>query len=420
MKLNLIHKISIILLITSCSYLVKMQNEKNQLQILPETPSLNHCHHQNIEQELVGLNSASSHHFKEMLTKLDRLTFVDKVVLWSLIQMNTNPHLASPTAELQLIINYQGQYKYFKFSHQTEHSFPYLYGLEQLLKIYHSPNSLSSLATLLMRYYPANLPIDHHFEIFLSQRKEEIHKHPSLHRYFFKGEQTLKKNESLPRLDFTRIVQYYNQHHATLKAQSTSNTFSQKKYHLQVECNIDLNLYQSPRLAASPHTLQGLPFGLQDRSANSFLAISSQQLDQFQPILGTFLLSASPPPHDPALCSIRGNMGHIILASFEGRDPGQYIDKLLDQSLNQYQTLAQIDQLLQRPRILLLPNPLRRIIESTKTPREQIARLHTENIPIYNSKSLGEIWAHAFLKTNKTAGFVIDTRSTGHISCPEL
>ena len=58
---------------------------------------------------LISENEKSSENFKRFLKKIDRkynLTFIEKVVLWSLAQFNIRPDNASPHAKLQYLLEY--------------------------------------------------------------------------------------------------------------------------------------------------------------------------------------------------------------------------------------------------------------------------------------------------------------------------
>lgn len=64
-----------------------------------------------------SINPSDWEEFIQILTsKKIKLSFIDKTILWSLLQMNIRPDLSSPTTNLQLLINDNGNGVYWEFS----------------------------------------------------------------------------------------------------------------------------------------------------------------------------------------------------------------------------------------------------------------------------------------------------------------
>ena len=106
----------------------------------------------------------------------------------------------------------------------------------------------------------------------------------------------------------------------------------------------------------------------------------------------------------------------LVLMSSQDRDPGQYLYQLLEEKIDLLGTMKELDMRLKAPRKLLLTNPDRILIESSKMDRKQIDALLVSPTPLFHTQDLGRIWG--LLSTPEEKGFIIDERFPSGVSCP--
>lgn len=105
------------LLLGSCSFFINKIDstvlEKERIKI--ERPYVaTYCYNEKPNLQLVGTNRDAQLQYQNFL-KGKNYSFVDKVILWSLIQFQIRPDLSSPTARLQYVIRHQNEIFYFDF-----------------------------------------------------------------------------------------------------------------------------------------------------------------------------------------------------------------------------------------------------------------------------------------------------------------
>ena len=379
---------------------------------------------------------SSAKSFNQLLNskalKTKRLLFIEKVSLWLLFQMNTRPDLSSPTSRLQVYIktnNSQPHYWDFHAPFKTKHNFtyfPYLEGLETLLKTYQARRTLKQLAKILDRNFPAKLKINKELAVNISQKKNALKTSPLFKKAFFKGSEPMKENESLPKINFSKLVKNYSLWKRRNKKRSlkSKHLFSLKIFNTSreqsINCNIDLSLYKhSIYLIGQGDTSVNL-FGLDNKKGGVFIGVSSQSLKgPLKPLFNTFLIKASPPQKTPALCLIENfrKNSKLALLSYKGRDPGQYLYNIMKKGVYNSNSLMDLDIFLRAPRKLVLVNPLRVLIEPAEKISQEYQKYRNQNIPIYPVKNLGNIMGHAHFPQRDQEGFVLDKRSPERLSC---
>ncbi|MEE2744676.1 MAG: hypothetical protein VYD54_12255 [Bdellovibrionota bacterium] len=380
------------------------------------------------------LSSAKS--FDQLLSskalRRKRLLFIEKVSLWLLFQMNTRPDLSSPTSRLQVYIKTrksQPHYWDFHVPFKTKNHldyFPYLEGLEVLLKTYRAKKKLKNLAKILDHNFPTKLKINKELAFNISQNKDTLKASPLFKKAFFKGNEPIKENESLPKLNFSKLVKNYSRWKKRNKKRSLTSRhlFSLKTFNSlkeqNIRCNIDLSLYKhSIYLIGQGNTSVNL-FGLSNKKGEVFIGVSSQSIKgPLRPLFGTFLIKALPPKKTPALCLIENyrKNSKLALISYKGRDPGQYLYNIMKKGVFASNSLMDLDIFLRAPRRLVLVDPLRVLAEPTKKTSSEYQKYRNQNIPIYPVKNLGNIMGHAHFPLKGQEGFVLDKRSPERLSC---
>ncbi|MAX65834.1 MAG: hypothetical protein QF441_01430 [Bacteriovoracaceae bacterium] len=414
--------ISFLFSITSCSLFIDNFNgdilEENNVVPLPVTKQTT-CKKPSSQILLSPERNSQEtfHTFYEKLNKTKRFRFIDKAVLWSLIQMNLRPDLSSPTAKLQILLKIKKEKYYHSFS-KEKNLFPYLKLLDQLLKEHKSRYSLFDLAKMIDQNYHYPFLVSKELEIFLLKNKKKIAQNLQLKNTFFRGDETLQENESLPKINFRKIVSLYLK---TKKASQYSRNSFLFEYKTQGSltpyCNFDMNLYKESNFLIHKNEIESHIFGLKDKK-NVFMAMSSQEIDLGQTIKNSFLFSGKSHVRSSAICLFKNKFhtsSPLWLFSTQSRDPGQHIFHLNQYGLNQTKSVKELDSLLKFSRHQFLQNPVRLVIESRRSSKEQLEELLKLNIPIYNAKRLGKIWA--YYDDSKNPSFLLDERRQGALTC---
>lgn len=421
--------------ISGCSYfankfesLSQSKNNFSQKMLLPA--KINYC---TTESKIQFISEDEAlikfyTNFNPLIIENNKLSFVQKAVMFSLIEMARRPDVASPYARLQVYLKYNGKNYYYDFRPKKlddDAKMSFLKGLEILTLKFIPGQSLTTLAATLDKLVPVGLNVSAEFENFLKDNRTDIIKNSVLINYFTKGDEILTKYETFNRLSFKSIIQQYENGYSTnsdyvfeMNGLFPNKTQNEK---IQANCNYDLqkDTTQKDDLILSDlkkaHTI-----GLRD-GENYFLAVSSATL--VKPFttsakLGYFI-KAQPTALPLPICELKGPNEEIVLFSTEGRNPFQHLQHLFSYGLDQVNSIYSLNELLNFSRHLFLSNPDRILYESKKGRRAQLDFFLAMNFPIYHVESLGNIYGHANFENEKkiSNGLQIDDRSQARLWC---
>lgn len=417
-----------ILLITicfvSCSYLIKSYDEdiikQNDIKPIDET-AVTYCSEKS-SHILINDNQNSQQIFSAYIQNLERkrlLSFVDKIVLWSLVQMNLRPDQSSASAKLQLLIKIGGKEKYYNSYSEDDNSYPYLHLLEHILKVYKSRYSLSELAQIYDRSIPRDMKVSHALASFLEKNQEFIKNSPQLKKFYIRGDDPLREKEGIPFLSAVSNVALYKSSKSKTNYEVKNFLFNkfQQNSSFVPQCNFDMTLYKDSLFLISDTIVEAHTFGMK-AGENSFIASSSQKLEGHTSINDGLSFKGSSNVRSSSVCSYKNRLRpdeSIWLVSSNSRDPGQHLYHLQEYGLEQVESTEAFDKLLRFSRHLFLKNPVRLVIESRRSQEDQIQELLKLEIPIYNAKKLGKIWGLYQNKDNSS--FLLDVREEGHLTC---
>jgi hypothetical protein len=365
---------------------------------------------------LVSESKSSQNSFKRFLgsTKQD-FTFVESAVLWSLLQVNLRPDLSSPTSKLQIMLFHRGKEFYLNTYSEKDNYYPYFKALDSLLKEFRSQKSLLTLARYLDQEFSDPLLVSKEFESFLSSNKTIISNHQKLRRAFIRGDETLQTGESLPRVNFQKMIKKYKRTNEKKKYLTSNFLFNKESINQpKSSCNFDLDLYSDSIFLINSDITRANTFGLK-KGKSVFLATSSQKINFKSPNGLQFTINGNSNTRAPAMCSFTKDKNRTWLVSSQSRDPGQHIYHIMEYSLPKANDIEELNELLKFSRHLFLKSPVRLVIESRRSSKQQLAELLKLNIPIYNSKKLGKIWGYHSNPKNST--FIIDDRRVGSLTC---
>jgi hypothetical protein len=354
-----------------------------------------------------------------MITRTEQsFDLLDHLALWGLTQFRIRPDQSTPTARLQVVFLYQNQTYYFDFfSENNQDQYPYLFGIEWILKKFGKKKKLEDYARILTSSFQQKIKIGKDFETFLFKNKNKIRQDTTLAPYFFRGSEVLKEDESAPSLDYNEIVKIYRKVEKDQKITINNSLFP---FNTEIggkgECNYDFNLYNNSIFLIDKIIPMSNLFGFSSKN-ETFLATSSQNLTNIASFKGLPLFQGSSKVRSSAVCIIQKPDNQIWTFSNQSRDPGQHLFHMIRYGLAETNSTQELDKLLRHSRHLFLSDPMRLIIESQRSTSGQIENLLKLNIPIYSAERLGNIWS--FSNFNQINRFIIDDRNPGAFSCKE-
>lgn len=410
-----------LLTLASCSFFIKridtpLVKDTALIKKIPDTPG--YCTSDTkMGFQLVGTNDNSQEVYSQLVkTSGQQFDFMDHFALWNLIQLSVRPDQSSATSRLQVLIHQADKSYYFDFfSEVADDQYPYLYGIEWVLKKFGKNRSLEYYADILNNSIRGKLKIGKDFENFLVKNIPLIKNEPELAPYYFRGSDVLKENETSPILDYKSVIKLYRSVQKDQKIiVNTSLTSFVTEKGSTGSCNYDFNLYDNSIFLIDKVIPVANLYGL-SVPKGAFLASSSQKLDKIQSLKGLPLFKGESKVRSSAVCMIENAGNKIWAFSNQSRDPGQHLFHLVRYGLPRSQTTAEVDKLIRHSRHLFLSDPVRLIIESERSSEEQVENLLKLNLPIYNADKLGNIWAYTqFSEGNR---FIIDDRNPGAFRC---
>lgn len=413
-------KFFILIFLSSCSFFIDRidtQLVKNSDELRKAPPTSGYCaFNKKVDFQLIGTNDNSqSVYADEVNVKSQNLDFLDHFALWNLLQMSVRPDQSSATARFQVLLHNEEKSYYFDFfSEVPEDQYPFLYGIEFILKKFGKKKTLEQYANILAPHVK-KLKIGKDFENFLAKNLAAVRNNPELAPYYFRGADVLKENETSPLLDYQAVIKHYRKVQSNQKIiVNTSLTPFVTEKGSTGSCNYDFNLYDNSIFLIDKVIPVANLYGLSTPKA-AFLSSTSQKLDKINSLKGLPLFKGESKVRSSAVCMIENSGNKIWTFSNQSRDPGQHLFHLVRYGLPRSETTAEVDKLIRHSRHLFLSDPVRLIIESARSSDEQIENLLKLNLPIYNADKLGNIWAYTKFKEGQR--FIMDDRNPGAFTC---
>lgn len=413
-------KLLLLFLISSCSFFIK----KIDTQLLRDTDlkkkiptTVGFCSFEKkIDFQLVGSDANSQTVYLDLIKGRTDLDFIDQFVLWNLIQLAARPDQSSATSRFQVLLHQQEQSYYFDFfSESNDEQYPLLYGLEWIIKKFGKKKNLEYYANVISGSIDQKVKIGKDLEHFLVKHIKEIRTNDQLAPFYFRGNDVLKENETAPRLDFAKLLNIYNKAKKNQKiVVNTTLTQFTTENGSKGSCNYDFNLYDNSIFLIDRIIPVANLYGLSMKNS-AFMASTSQRMEKITSLHGLPLFKGESKVRSSAVCRIENDGNKIWAFSNQSRDPGQHLFHLVRYGLPKSKTTAEVDKLVRHSRHLFLSDPVRLIIESSRSSEEQIENLLKLNLPIYNAERLGNIWAYTHFKEGNR--FIVDDRNPGAFTC---
>ncbi len=408
--LRLANVFIILFSLSSCgSYIDLIDNANTQLPLKQKAVQELSCR----EKESLATHTIEDN---EVLFKaFDRvpLSIEEELIITILQQMSVRPATTSPWARLQIGLYKNNEWIFYDYFNQKD-SMSLWQGLYDLTSR-HKLKSMNYYLKLAEKLLPKTMEIGSPFANYLDRFKEPLEGESSS-RAFFKAGQVIKSGESLPSLKWSKLPKILNNQSALkpLKVPSfESSSFSDSS----VKCNFDIDLYSSSVYLVRPDPGVNYNVVARNKGDESFIFISSVELQNPKFVKGEKTLLQQRPALRPApICLVTGDNSKLLLTSLKGRDPGQHIYNLLQYSINKASKSDDLEAYIAFPRHQFLYDPARMLYESSRGSSANLDLFLKMDFPIYHSPKLGEVWAWGeFPKENHT--LVIDDRSDAQLIC---
>lgn len=422
-------------MLSSCSYFTRKfesLTQKTKEKSTTISKKINYCpvssKFQYISEDENSLKFYKNLH--PLLFENKKLSFIEKSIMFSLLEMSRRPDEASPYSRLQVYLKQNGKTYYYDFrpkklADDTKMSF--LKGLDYLTQKFVTQRSLLSMATQLDSIIPLNISVSLDFENFLKNNRQDLVGNDELTKRFFKGDEIITRYETFDRIKYKSIVEQYlkgfskNSDYEFEKDGLTANTSVKENY--ETNCNYDLSKETSLREEIMGADQNKTHYIALSENENFFLAVSSTTLlrpFKTTPKMGYFIKSR-PAIFPLPICEFKGKNQEIVLFSSEGRNPVQHLQHLEAYEIDQIDSAFTLNELLGFSRHLFLTNPDRILYESKRGRKAQLDFFLEMNFPIYHVENLGNIFGHAMFKNDKQKELVLynDDRSTARLWCKE-
>lgn len=425
--------LAILLSLTSCAYLTKKfeaLTEKKIETITTISNKKNYCS-PNSKIQFISEDEFSLKFYKNLnlaIYENKNISFIEKSVMISLLEMSRRPDEASPYSRLQVYIKLNGKNYYYDFRPKNladDTKMPFLKGLDFLTNKFIPNKSLLSIATKLDAVIPLGIGVSLEFENFLKENRKDLAKNEVLTERFFKGDEIITKYETFNRVSYKNIVEQYlsafskNTDYEYDKNGLTAN--KSKKENYQTNCNYDLSKETSLRDEIMSADQKKSHYIAHSEGEDFFLAVTSTTL--FRPFKTTpkmgYFMKARPAAFPLPICEFKGKNQEIVLFSSEGRNPVQHLQHLEAYEIDQVDSAFTLNELLGFSRHLFLSNPDRILYESKRGRKAQLDFFLEMNFPIYHVENIGNIFGHAKFKNEKQQESVLysDDRSPAHLWC---
>jgi hypothetical protein len=417
-----------ILLLTSCTSLSEniqklfekkdeLNNTNNQIKVQ------NYC-----KQKFQGqLFLEDPQIYLNPIIKNSSITFTEKAIAISLIEMERRPDAISPYSRLQVLTNINGELRYYDFRPkklEDDNKISYLYGLSFILNENKTPHNLLTLANIIDKSFPSQFQVSQEFETFLTKNKTDIQKNSELAKLYLKGSEILTRFETFPRINLQKSISNFmvnklfdNSSYEHSKNDLITIPADDKKN--IVKCNFDIHQDNySPNELFFDNEYSSNAFAFTEKN-NFFIAIASSSLGKPLKLKDEYFIKSRPAISPLPICFLSNPLlnHQLIIASSKGRSPSQHIKHLIDYDLINSPTIDYLGHTINFARHLFLTNPDRILYESKKGRKEQLDFFLQMNFPIYHVDSLGEVMALASFSNKNEPYIVKDERSNKQLEC---
>jgi hypothetical protein len=432
--LKLINLFFIIVCITSCSFFnKKIENlaSQDQESILPNdnykilnSSTETKCFDKST-QILFSDEAAQSFYNEANIYYLFlNKSFIQKMALISLLELQRRPDSLSVKSRLQILYNKNGQNFYFDFRPKdllNTNTMPYFYGINYILEKFSNTN-ISNFVNLVDNNRNQAVPVSKELENFIKLNIKEINKDSNLKNSFLKGDESITHFETFEASYLEPMYNFYKKNSLDKKVlyESNKNDLSYKNNDPQVHisCNFDFQSDQEISLDNNSPDNETHHYFIGKSNDEFFMAIVSSNLVHPISSFGkSNILNLASPPIPTPICVFENIKKKSILAfsSIIGRSKSQHLKHIIDYEIFNGHDDKEVNDILKFSRHLFLTNPDRILYESKRGRKDQLNFFLSMKFPIYHVDQLGILTGVG--KISSKNQIFIDDRSKAKLWC---
>lgn len=413
--------------------IVEKAELKNKTPTIKAAKKMLYCPDENKTQFIVEDEPTMKFYSSLFKSVLENRTysFIQRSAMYSLMELLRRPDIVTPETRLQFFLRHKGKDTYFDISPKIKddpEAWPFIKGLEVLLKNNETSSDLSKLADVLDSTMPSSINVSPAFEQFLQEHRDSISKNEELIEVFFKGDEILTKHESFKKISLKKILSKYKEMKKNPENLYSLNEYPLKDYDLndsslalKANCNFDINKESVTKddLLENKMKKNSHYFAMMEGN-NIFLAVVSSFVpEKISNLKGTYFFKTAQAATPLPFCEFKTKGLDTLLFSTKGRYPAQHLRHLLTYEIGLADSQQSLQEILTFSRHLFLNNPDRILYESKRGRKAQLDFFLSMNFPIYHVSSLGDIiGASSFsTKAENSKSLLIDDRSTARLRC---
>lgn len=267
--------------------------------------------------------------------------------------------------------------------------------------------------------------------IFLKSSQESTFKN-----YYYRGDELISEGEDLPYANALSYLKDTKLGETVLieKIDLGDQKLLKQKNKLSYRCNFNVDVVMDGKVFAFSKPVESTLFAVKmgnwmismaafgrshvvnaEKSVLSYFLLKPQNLSTIQDDIKDNTLDDTVQTPGPQYCYLKknentSNEDSVLVSSYEGRDPTQYIASVMNYLSESSLTVESLNLLMQSPRHLLMLNPLRLAFEVERASEVQTQNILNLGIPVFNEKKLGLLQMNGFLA--KSLVYVPDRRGT--------
>lgn len=362
----------LVIIAISCT---NFSSSKEQSDTLKTKAVTKMCPVKNQEIVLYSDNKKLNKLFEEF-SKKQKLDFSEKFVFWNLLQLSARPDATSLNSKILTILKYQGKIHYISINPTSQKQNSFFSHLSDGLSLI-SKQRTSSLIKKFKKTFKAQIPISKRLQDFLERNKVAIYKDKILRKYIFKGNQIIKKGETIPLVKIEKLYKAARKWDTNYLRMN--QLFDHPTGHV---CSFDYRLYtsDSPMIERFSDTVNSNFFGLFQDSENYFMTLTSSSVEIKKVDKRSLSFISKPIKEWGAALCFNKSENKIIMAKNL-----IHSEQLMNNTLMHSQKLS-IAQIINRKRYINLNYPVRSVVEIYGK-KDQMNLKNT----IYNIPTLGNI-----------------------------
>jgi hypothetical protein len=336
----------------------------------------------------------------------------------AIYQLLMRPDLITPYSETFVISQHQEKISYFSSESSNNVANGYWNTLWSLADAWNLSPWFTAEIQKWITNPPVPIKVSKGLSQFLQEKKNLILNNQEKNYYkqlYARGDEIISEGEDLP---FTGTLSFLLNNRKKMSKGFPEKFIDIQKLELKkhtdknlsYQCNFDIQNALEGKVSTYSRPLESAVFAV--KYGDFFISLASYPSDKLQESvpnnLAYFFLESPSGDQEhprklidskekitPKFCSLTSkngvSSGSMLLASYEGRDPGQYLASTIHYLKEFDFNEENFQKIMNSPRHLLLVHPLRLAFEVEKANEEQIQNILKMDVPVFNEKYLGHL-----------------------------